>query len=133
MAQDPKNLDARYHLGMAHAQRGENDQAIRLWEPLVSEASAEMPWHQAMFEQLAILKARSGQAPDPQAMVAGLAARLAANPKDLNGWLMLIQSYGVLGQKEKAHQAWVSARDAFAGDQEALTALAAKAREAEIE
>jgi cytochrome c-type biogenesis protein CcmH len=130
---DPKNPDARYHLGMAHAQRGENEQAIALWEGLVADAPVEAPWRAEMFAQLAILKARSGAAPNPEDMVAGLAARLAQNPKDLNGWLMLIQSYGVLGQKEKAHQAWVDARTAFAGDESALTALEAKAREAEIE
>jgi cytochrome c-type biogenesis protein CcmH len=66
-------------------------------------------------------------------MVAGLAARLAQNPKDLNGWLMLIRSYGVQGKREQAHQAWADARAAFAGDDAALEALADQARQAEIE
>jgi cytochrome c-type biogenesis protein CcmH len=134
LARDSKNQDARYHLGMAHAQRGETDLAIRLWEPLITEASPDAPWREALFTQLAILKARSGAAPpDPQAMVASLAAKVEADPTNLDNWLLLIRSYGVLGQKEKAHQAWIAARAQFAGSEQALQALAERAREAEIE
>jgi cytochrome c-type biogenesis protein CcmH len=130
---DPRNLDARYHLGMAHAQRGEVDQAIAFWEPLVAEAGPDLPWKEAMFTQLAILKTRRGDAPNPAEMVARLQARLEADPKNLDGWLMLIRSYGQLGEPEKAHQAWVAARTAFAGDAQALAALEARRREVEVE
>jgi cytochrome c-type biogenesis protein CcmH len=135
LAADPNNQDARYHLGLAHALRHEDDAAIRLWDPLVSEASPGKEWRGPMIEQLAILKARAagGSAPDPRVMVANLAKRLEANPNDLDGWLMLIRSYGFLGEKEKAHQAWATARATFAGDEAALAALAAQAREAEVE
>lgn len=40
-----------------------------------------------------------------QSMVEKLAARLQANPNDLEGWLELARSYGVLGQDDKAVEA----------------------------
>lgn len=38
-------------------------------------------------------------------MVAGLAAKLEENPANFEGWMRLIRSYGVLGEKEKAQAA----------------------------
>lgn len=39
-------------------------------------------------------------------MVGGLAARLEDNPDDLRGWRMLARSYGVLGERDKAAEAY---------------------------
>lgn len=44
-------------------------------------------------------------------MVASLAARLEADPSDVDGWLKLARSYGVLGEKEKAVEAARKAKD----------------------
>ena len=41
-----------------------------------------------------------------RAMVAGLAARLERQPDDLEGWRMLARSWGVLGEPEKAADAY---------------------------
>ena len=41
-----------------------------------------------------------------EGMVAGLAARLAADPNDLGGWRMLARSYTVLGRHDDAANAW---------------------------
>ena len=49
------------------------------------------------------------------AMVAGLDARLQENPDDLEGWLMLLRSYAVLGEREKASAAASRALAAFDG------------------
>ena len=38
-------------------------------------------------------------------MVEGLAARLADNPEDINGWRMLARSWRVLGETAKADEA----------------------------
>ena len=35
-------------------------------------------------------------------MVARLATRLDSNPNDLDGWVMLIRAYAVLGERDKA-------------------------------
>ena len=61
-------------------------------------------------------------------MVAGLAARLEAEPDDLQGWLMLLRSYGVLGDRDAAGKALAAARTHFAGSAEALSALDEQAR-----
>lgn len=45
-----------------------------------------------------------------QNMVAGLAARLQSDPRDLRGWLMLGRSYAVLGESKKAADAYERAR-----------------------
>jgi len=44
-----------------------------------------------------------------EGMVAGLAARLAENPDDLEGWTMLARSYSVLGQYDKSASAFEEA------------------------
>ncbi len=41
-----------------------------------------------------------------EGMVAGLAARLAADPNDLGGWRMLARSYTVLSRHDDAANAW---------------------------
>jgi cytochrome c-type biogenesis protein CcmH len=131
LAADPQNQDARYHLGFAAAERGDTATALRFWEPLAPEAAPDAPWRDALIQQLALLKARpgGGQPPNIAAMVQGLATRLAANPDDLNGWLMLIRAYGVLGDKEKAMTALGRARTVFAADAAARDAIEAQAKQ----
>lgn len=53
-------------------------------------------------------------------MVAGLAARLEDNPNDREGWLRLTRSYQVLGDGEKALDAFAKAEAAFPDDPEIL-------------
>jgi cytochrome c-type biogenesis protein CcmH len=53
---------------------------------------------------------------DPMAMVERLAARLQRDGSDLNGWLQLVRSYGVLGDAEKERAARANARAALAND-----------------
>jgi cytochrome c-type biogenesis protein CcmH len=61
-------------------------------------------------------------------MVKGLARKLEANGRDLAGWQKLLRSYTVLGQTDKAERALVAARDALAGDRQALNELNAFAK-----
>lgn len=49
-------------------------------------------------------------------MVDGLAAKLKADPKNADGWLRLMRSYMVLGDKPAATKALRDARTAFTGD-----------------
>ena len=58
-----------------------------------------------------------------QQMVDGLAQRLETESQDLAGWQRLLRAYAVLGQKDKANDALVKAREAFAGDETSLAAL----------
>ncbi len=62
--------------------------------------------------------------PDVEAMVAGLAERLADDPDDLDGWLMLGRSYGVLGRYMEAVSALERARELSADDPDLMASLA---------
>jgi cytochrome c-type biogenesis protein CcmH len=62
------------------------------------------------------------------AMVDGLAQRLKANPQDAPGWVRLVQSYVVLGERAKALEALGEARRHLAGNPSALAELAALAK-----
>lgn len=62
-------------------------------------------------------------------MVDGLAAKLAANPKDVQGWMRLMRARTVLGETGEAATAYRSARAAFAGDAAAQAQLDAAAKE----
>lgn len=79
------------------------------------------------------VKAVQALAPkDQQALIAGmvdgLAQRLAKEPKDLNGWIMLSRSYIMLGRKADAATAIETARKSFTGDQAALARLTEHAK-----
>lgn len=81
------------------------------WKPV--PGTAEMPAHTA------------GQgAPDIDAMVARLEQKLAANPKDLAGLLMLARSYANLGRQDEAAGLWRKALELDAGNSEARGSLA---------
>ncbi|MDX2308454.1 MAG: c-type cytochrome biogenesis protein CcmI [Hyphomicrobium sp.] len=71
--------------------------------------------------------------PDEQAkviesMVARLAARLDKEPGDVEGWLRLLNAYGVMGRKDAALAALVKARAGLAGDAPALARIEEAAR-----
>ncbi|MEA3004520.1 MAG: cytochrome c-type biosis protein CcmH [Sphingomonadales bacterium] len=64
-----------------------------------------------------------------QSMVEGLAARLKANPRDADGWIRLMRSRVVLGQKDQARDALKSGLAAFGGDAAAQARLKSAAAE----
>jgi cytochrome c-type biogenesis protein CcmH len=122
--QDPKDLVSRYYVGLALASRGDKASALQLWESVLADAPPNTPWRSSLVDQVAALKAQSGgAAPNPMAMVQQLATRLESNPDDINGWVMLIRAYAVLGDKPKAMAALVRARNVFANQAPAQAAL----------
>ena len=130
---DPHDRAARYFLGFAYAARGKRDKAIASWQSLIDEAPPDAPWRQELVDRIAMLKADSGAAPDIHAMVAGLAARLAREPADPDGWERLIRAYSVLGDRARALAALADARKALAKDHNALGTLSAEAKELKLE
>lgn len=62
-------------------------------------------------------------APQIQAMVDGLAARLRANPDDAAGWVRLVRAYSVLGETDRRDAALADARRRYAGHADILAAL----------
>ena len=131
-ALDPKDMKARYYLGLIAATHGKTQEALQLWQSLLADAPPNAPWRQNVVDQVAALNAAAvnagaAQAPDVQAMVAGLAARLQDNPNDLPGWQRLLRAYAVLGDREKLQAALAQANAIFASNAAAKESLAVAA------
>lgn len=62
-----------------------------------------------------------------EGMVGQLAARLASEPKDRDGWVRLMRSYVVLGRTDEARTSLTQARAAFVGDAASIEAIDAAA------
>jgi cytochrome c-type biogenesis protein CcmH len=123
---------ARYYIGLAAEQEGDKPKASAIYRKLLQDGQGEAPWLATVRERLAEADsapaADSGEAAaiaalDPAAqqsavrsMVERLAARLAQNGDDAQGWLRLIRAYGVLHETDKAKDALAHARKAMAGD-----------------
>ena len=130
---DPKEQAARYIIAQAQAARGDKAGALTILNELLAETPDKSPLHQTLVDRIALLTAQGGGgAPDPKAMVAGLAARLKDNPDDAAGWQRLIRAYSVLGQRAEAQQALADARKNFAGKPDNLAALDAQAKELKL-
>lgn len=67
-----------------------------------------------------------------QSMVTGLESKLASDPRNLNGWIMLMRSRATLGEAAKASVAYTNAKKAFVGNQPALEQLASAAAALDI-
>ena len=68
-----------------------------------------------------------------RASVDGLEERLKAMPADLEGWQRLIRARAVLGEMDKAREAYATAKDQFKADAEATAALAQSAKQLGID
>ncbi|HSM97005.1 MAG TPA: tetratricopeptide repeat protein, partial [Rhizomicrobium sp.] len=124
---NPRDRAARFYLGQVAAQRGDNPRALSLWGSLLPDVAPNNPLHDLLVNRIAVLRAQSGPAPDINAMVEGLAARLKSNPNDANGWQRLVRAYSVLGKRDKAQRALSNGRKALKDDPGGLAALNAEA------
>ncbi|WOJ89567.1 c-type cytochrome biogenesis protein CcmI [Methylocapsa polymorpha] len=155
-AKDPSLPKPRFFLGLAAEQDGDIARARDIWSKLLADAPEAAPWAQALRERVAALPGGSealqnsgapanGLAAKIQAMsegeragairgmVDGLAARLAQNGRDLEGWLRLVRAYTVLNEPDKAHAALIDAKRNLAGDAPAIARIDALARELGLE
>ncbi|MCB9949273.1 MAG: c-type cytochrome biogenesis protein CcmI [Rhodospirillaceae bacterium] len=149
-------LDPRPHhyLALARAQAGDDEGALAGWQALMRMSPADAPWVPMVAGRIAETAQRLGLDPgqtaiapmgvDPDAaraaaalppeeqaemirsMVDGLAARLEQQPDDLDGWLRLGQSYGVLGRPADAAAAFARAAT-LAPDDPAILAAQVRA------
>jgi cytochrome c-type biogenesis protein CcmH len=136
LAIDPHNAPARFYLGLARVEHNDRPGAIKLWQSLLDDTPMTSPLHQLLVDRIAALTSQtmaSGQAPNPRAMVAMLAARLKADPNDALGWVRLMRAYTVLGEIEKAKQALADARKAFPDIKDAQTAFTTAAKALKLE
>ncbi len=125
LTKTPDDPRAIHYLAMAAAQAGDYRGALDRWLALAARSPADAPWLptirqgiEAMAERLKLNAAAimpkplppqaATPAPDAESqqgamvrgMVDSLAARLAAQPDDLAGWMRLARSYQVLGESE---------------------------------
>jgi cytochrome c-type biogenesis protein CcmH len=141
---DPKAIKPRFFLALALTQEKRQDEAAAAWRGLLADATSDAPWAAYVRQQLADLGAEppppAAVTPGPSAedveaagqmsaedrlamiegMVGSLAARLEADPGDVDGWARLIRSYMVLDRPEDASVALGQARIALADDSEKL-------------
>lgn len=158
---DPAMPQARFFTGLAAAQDGDKAKARSIWQALVDGSPTDAPWLAMVRSRLATLdndqpvrsavaETSAGAPSGPAAaaiaalpgaerqaairgMVDGLAARLAQDGHDPEGWLRLVRAYAVLGEADKSRQALADARRVLASDTATLDRLTRLARELGLE
>lgn len=141
--QDAKNPKARYYQALGLAQNGKAAEAKAAFSALLADSPADAPWRDTVTREISKLENPGSSAPQIsggqmadaanmseadrnamiRTMVDGLDQKLAANGKDLQGWLRLIRARSVLGEKDKAMAALSKARETLKDDSAALAAL----------
>jgi cytochrome c-type biogenesis protein CcmH len=134
VALDAHDVKGRYFLGLAAEQDGRKTDAVSIWSAMVTEAPGDAPWVGFVRGELARLQGGGpGPGPDDLAaaadlgpeqrltMIRGMVEKLSDRlhhdgGADLEGWLRLVRSYMVLGERDKARTAAGEARHALASD-----------------
>jgi cytochrome c-type biogenesis protein CcmH len=150
---NPKDPRARFYTALGDAQIGKFDQALSELKALKDQSPADAPWIaivDTQMQQVATAKSKAGDTPgnptasDVQAaagmdaedrmamirtMVDGLDERLKTQPNNIEGWIRLVKSYGVLNEPAKAEDALKRALAAFPADSENGKSLIALAKD----
>lgn len=129
LADDPSHVKARFYTGLAAEQDGDFTKAREIWGKIAAEEPEGSPLTKALRQRMEAMSAPPRQggaalAALPEAerasairgMVERLAARLAADGRDLDGWLRLVRAYAVMNEREKALAALAEARRNLAHD-----------------
>lgn len=157
LAKDPKEYRARFYDALAHEQAGDQNGALDRWMGLLADAPADANWRDDVKQRVVNLGKATGRdvaaettlpkldgaaptkplaADETNAMVAGMIAKLAtkleANPKDRDGWAMMIRSLAVTGDKKGAEDALNKATEIFKGDQGTIDGLNSIAKAAGV-
>jgi cytochrome c-type biogenesis protein CcmH len=140
-ALDADEVKANYFLGLAAEQDGRNTEAASIWRAMLAAGPADAPWRPLVEAALTrvgappapaladstIAAAKDMSETDRTAMIRGmverLATRLKQNGDDVDGWLRLVRAYLVMGDRAKAKDALIDARQAVANDAERLRHL----------
>jgi cytochrome c-type biogenesis protein CcmH len=150
LAKDPQDARARFYDALSHEQSGDQKTALAKWLALYADAPADAGWREDVKQRITDLAKATGtdvsaalampklatapaaeQKPmgqgEKDAMVAGmiakLAAKLEANPKDRDGWAMMIRSLAVTGDKKGYDEALAKALEIFKDDKDTVAGL----------
>ncbi|MEI8146665.1 MAG: c-type cytochrome biogenesis protein CcmI [Alphaproteobacteria bacterium] len=156
LARDPGHPKAVFFIGLAAEQDGKPADALKIWSDLLAGSPAGAPWIDLLRTEITRLGGTPPQPTQPtppasgpgsaagnaiaalppteqmqmiRGMVEGLAARLATDGSDFEGWMRLIRAQVVLGETDKARAALSEARRLFAQDAEKIDRLAGLARD----
>jgi len=155
---DPANGTARFYAGLLEAQTGRPDRAYLFWSDLRKDSPADAPWVPYIDSQMQMLAAAAGadyvppNAAGPGAadmaaaagmsegeraemirgMVAGLEERLFTEGGSGAEWAQLLTALGVLGDKDRARDAWTRAEAALTDQPDALAEVRAAADKAGV-
>jgi cytochrome c-type biogenesis protein CcmH len=157
LVKNPKEYRARFYDALAHEQAGDQSGSLDRWIGLLSDSPADANWRDDVKQRVINLGKATGRdvaaaialpkidpatPPKPlatdetNAMVAGmiakLAAKLEANPKDRDGWAMMIRALAVTGDKKGAEVALNKAIEIFKGDQATIDGLTSIAQVAGV-
>ena len=128
---EPDNPRSRFYVGLGHEQAGRAAEARAVFEKIAKDSTPDAPWMELVNQHIAknggtvavppaanapgnpsqadVAAAQTMSQGDRQAMIRGmvdsLAAKLKEDPNNLEGWLRLVRSYAVLGDKQKATDA----------------------------
>ncbi len=147
LAQNPKDMRARFYDALALEQAGNQIGALDRWLAVLADTPADAGWRDYVMRRVAQLGTSNGRdvsaalaAPaveqlavplEKSAMIAGmianLQAKLEANPHDRDGWAMLIRSLIVSGDRTGADGALAKALEIFKDDKVAVDGLKAVA------
>jgi len=125
-ALDPKLPGPRYYLARAQIAGGDVKGGLAGWQALSADLQPSDPRRAELMGEIAAVE-KTGALPsaqaaaaapaDPQAMIRGMVARLAAQlamqPDDPPGWGRLIRSYTILGDEPKRQAAYDRAQALF--------------------
>ncbi len=157
LRRNPKDIRARYYIGLASYQKGDRSEVLDLWTALIADSPANASWLPIVRSRAedaaralgldaasvlpnplpatagttaaktttargptsADVAAAAAMSPEDRAemiesMIEGLAARLEENPREFDGWLRLIRAYSVIKQQDKARAALDQALAIFA-------------------
>jgi cytochrome c-type biogenesis protein CcmH len=146
LKRDASSPKARFYAGLALKQDGRTADALALWQALLAETKPSDSWRQVLEQQIASVKPGAPALSDEQVaatenmnqedrekmirgMVDGLEERLKSMPADLEGWQRLIRARAVLGEMDKARQAYATAKEQFKADAQAIATLAQSAKQ----
>jgi cytochrome c-type biogenesis protein CcmH len=150
LKRDRTSPKARFYAGLALKQDGKTAEALALWQALLADTKPDDSWRGALEGQIASLSPGAPVLSDEQVaatqdmsaedrekmirgMVDGLEERLKSSPSDLEGWQRLIKARAVLGEMDKAREAYATAKEQFKADAQATAALAQAAKQIGID